>query len=81
MIFRVLALSDNKVWAEGLLIFYEIFRFLEQAIKNNKYGLLGNFLIDGLERTEAFKMDLDLYLGQNWTASYSVRNEVTTFFF
>jgi len=27
------AMSEDSVWAEGLLVFYEIFRYLERAIK------------------------------------------------
>ena len=47
------AMSDDSVWAEGLLVFYEVFRFLEGAVQRTKDSLLGEYnLIAGLWRTE-----------------------------
>ena len=47
------AMSDDSVWAEGLLVFYEVFRFLEGAVQRTKDSLLGEYnLIAGLWRTK-----------------------------
>lgn len=32
IIFDVLALNNNDVWADGLLVFYEVFKFLEENV-------------------------------------------------
>lgn len=48
-----LALSDDGVWAEGLLVFYEIFRRLEEAMLNHRDSLLGKdplLIINGFYR-------------------------------
>lgn len=73
MTFVFLGLMDNAVWADGLLVFYEVFRYLEGAmmrLENTKVGLLK---IPGLERTKAFEKDLEYYLGTNWTVNYTPR--------
>ena len=67
------AFHDDSVWADGLLVFYEIFRYLEGAmdrLKNTKVGLLN---IPGLQRTEAFEEDLEYYLGKGWMKNYTPR--------
>uniref|UniRef100_A0A336M631 Heme oxygenase n=1 Tax=Culicoides sonorensis TaxID=179676 RepID=A0A336M631_CULSO len=63
------ALHNNDVWAEGLLVFYEIFKFLENHVS---YDLLPK----EFRRTEAFEQDLDFFLGPNWQANYKPRKEV-----
>lgn len=73
------ALSDNGVWAEGLLIFYEIFRYLEDAMLRLKGTPVGDFYIDGLARTEAFEKDLKFYLGDNWADNYVPRESVAEY--
>lgn len=73
------ALSDNGVWAEGLLIFYEIFRYLEDAMLRLKGTPVGDFYIDGLPRTEAFEKDLKCYLGANWADNYVPRESVAEY--
>ena len=56
------AMSDDSVWAEGLLVFYEVFRFLEGAVQRTKDSLLGEYnLIAGLWRTEV-KLKLPCWL-------------------
>ncbi|XP_071450199.1 heme oxygenase 1 [Hetaerina americana] len=70
------ALSNNSVWAEGLLIFYEIFRYLEEAMDRLKDTPVGELKFDGIRRTEGFKEDLDYYLGENWALSYTPRESV-----
>lgn len=64
---------DDTIWADGLLVFYEVFRYLEGAmvrLKNTKIGLLP---LQELQRTEAFERDLDHYLGKGWRKNYSPR--------
>lgn len=74
-----LALSDNSVWADGILVFYEIFRYLEEAMERLRDKPLGQLRIEGMERTEAFEADLRYYLGENWTACYEPRECVTDY--
>lgn len=73
------ALSNNNVWAEGLLVFYEIFRFLEVAMENHKGDVLGQMYVDGLYRTEAFEKDLSYYLGEDWKKTYKIRPAVANY--
>ncbi|RZF34103.1 hypothetical protein LSTR_LSTR009744 [Laodelphax striatellus] len=73
------AMSDNSVWAEGLLIFYEIFRYLENAMTRLRATPLGELHIAGMDRTEAFERDLDFYLGPNWRKSYTPRDSVAKY--
>ncbi|XP_046400685.1 heme oxygenase 2 [Ischnura elegans] len=70
------ALSNDSVWAEGLLIFYEVFRYLEEAMDRLKDTHIGDLKFDGMRRTEGFKEDLDYYLGENWTETYAPRESV-----
>merc|ERR1719431_154897 len=51
-------MSDDNVWAEGLLVFYEIFKFLEEALASHSDSLIGDLLIPGMARTEALEADL-----------------------
>jgi len=77
-----LAMSDDKVWAEGLLIFYEVFRFLEAIIAKHR-GQLEYFdrmgtILDGFERTKAFEESLNFYYGKGFldSKSYVIRPKV-----
>ncbi|XP_012284901.1 uncharacterized protein LOC105702142 [Orussus abietinus] len=72
----VLGFSDNAVWADGLLVFYEIFRFLEGAMVRLKDTKVGLFRIPALQRTEAFEQDLEFYLGNGWKKNYAPRESV-----
>ncbi|XP_076644327.1 heme oxygenase isoform X2 [Halictus rubicundus] len=70
---------NDSVWADGLLVFYEIFLYLEGAmirLKNTKIGL---FPIDKLSRVKAFERDLDFYLGKGWMRNYSPRDSVVKY--
>jgi len=69
-------MTDDSVWAEGLLVFYEVFAFLERALVNHKDSLIGDLLIPGMTRTSALEADLAYYLGDNWRVGYTVRPEV-----
>lgn len=62
-------LSNNKVWADGLQVFYEIFRFLEQHTPTE-------WLPVEYHRTAAFERDLTYYLGDDWQSEYTVRESV-----
>ncbi|XP_067009345.1 heme oxygenase 1 isoform X2 [Anabrus simplex] len=73
------ALSDNSVWAEGLLIFYEIFRYLEEAMDRLKDKHVGELDIEGMRRTKAFEQDLNFYLGNDWQKNYTPRESVAKY--
>ena len=60
------AMSDNSIWAEGLLCFYEIFKFLEEALDRLNHTLLSELDIKGMRRTKAFEEDLHFYYGKEW---------------
>ncbi|XP_053693133.1 uncharacterized protein LOC128741374 [Sabethes cyaneus] len=66
------ALYDKTVWAEGLLIFYEIFKFLEQHVGYE-------FLPEDFHRTHQFEQDLQFYLGHDWNTKYRPRKEVLSY--
>ena len=34
-------INDDSVWAEGLLVFYEVFKFLEEALRSHSDSLIG----------------------------------------
>jgi len=70
-------MSDDSVWAEGLLVFYEIFKFLEEALERHKDSLIGDLLIPGMARTTALEADLAHYLGEEWKKDYVIREEVS----
>nr|XP_029708033.1 uncharacterized protein LOC115254550 [Aedes albopictus] len=63
------ALYDSAVWAEGLLIFYEIFKYLEQNVSHD-------FLPEEYHRTQQFEEDLTFYLGADWKTGHQPRKEV-----
>lgn len=67
---------DDSVWADGLLVFYEVFRYLEGAMDRLKNTRIGLFPLNDLRRTEAFERDLDYYLGKGWLKNYSPRESV-----
>jgi heme oxygenase len=64
------------VWADGLLVFYEIFRYLEEAMIRLKDTHVGELCIEGMQRTDAFEKDLSFYLGNDWKKTYKPRNSV-----
>lgn len=68
-LFVLTALSDNHVWADGLLVFYEIFRFLEENVSEE-------LLPNEFHRRAAFEHDLAHYLGENWNQNYEIRDSV-----
>lgn len=74
----VFALNNNSVWADGLLIFYDIFRFLENSMVMHKDKNLGELHVEGMVRTEAFEKDLSYYLGLDWK-NYEIRDSVAEY--
>ncbi|XP_065363195.1 uncharacterized protein Ho [Calliphora vicina] len=63
------ALSDDSVWYDGLLSFYEIYKFFETHLPEE-------LLPKELHRTAAFEKDFDYYYGENWKDSYEIRPAV-----
>uniref|UniRef100_A0A2M3ZJ28 Heme oxygenase n=1 Tax=Anopheles braziliensis TaxID=58242 RepID=A0A2M3ZJ28_9DIPT len=66
------ALYDNRVWAEGLLIFYDVFKHLEERVPHD-------FLPPELHRTAQFQQDLQHYLGDGWEQRHTRRPEVRAY--
>ncbi|KAK6631512.1 hypothetical protein RUM44_006039 [Polyplax serrata] len=73
------ALNNDSVWAEGLLVFYEIFKFLEIEMKKRPFDNIGKLFHDKMERTTAFEEDLAYYLGTNWKITYTIRDSVKNY--
>lgn len=73
------ALSDDSVWADGLLIFHEIFKFLEEAMTRTSNSLIGELDVQGMRRADAFKQDLTYYMGRGWERNYQPRPEVAEY--
>merc|ERR1712071_406598 len=70
-----IAMTDDKVWAEGLLYFYEIFKFLEEALDRLGHTSLSEFDVEGMRRTKQFKADLDFWYGEDWMNNVYVPDE------
>lgn len=70
------AMTADSVWAEGLLVFYEVFQFLEGALDRYSHTLVGEMDIAGIRRKEAFEKDLTYYLGPDWKKGYAPRESV-----
>lgn len=66
--FFLSALSDNAVWSEGLLVFYEVFKYLESNVPET-------LLPKNMHRRAAFEADLDFYLIE-WRKDYEPREAV-----
>jgi len=71
-----IALSDSGVWAEGLLVFYDIFRYLEEALDRLSDSLVGELDVEGMRRRGAFEADLGFYLGADWQGTHEPRPAV-----
>ncbi|KAM3962241.1 heme oxygenase [Aphomia sociella] len=62
-----ISLTDEQVWSGGLLIFYHVFAYLEDAkdrLNMEDYNQL--FVHNIFYRKKAFEDDLQHYLGGNW---------------
>ncbi|KAL7020606.1 hypothetical protein ACKWTF_011584 [Chironomus riparius] len=63
------ALNNNYVWADGLLVFYEVFKFLEENVPASVLPLQ-------YHRTQQFEEDLKFYKGCDWEKTYKPRESV-----
>jgi len=71
-----LTLSDETVWAEGILTFSCVFKHLEQAMERNKDSLLGDLDVPGLRRSKEFDNILKFYYGDNnWQSRFEAMKE------
>ena len=52
---------------------------MEDALRSHSDSLIGDLLIEHMERTEAFQADLAFFYGGNWTENYTVRPEVQNY--
>lgn len=76
----VLAMSDTNIWIEGLLVFYEVFKFLEKTMDECRGNtFLQEFNIKEMKRTECFENDLKYYLGEDWKLNYKPRESVVKY--
>ncbi|KAI8045387.1 hypothetical protein M5D96_001567 [Drosophila gunungcola] len=64
-----LALSDDEVWYDGLLAFYELYKFFETHLPER-------LLPKEFYRTAAFERDFDYFYGSGWRDSYEPRPAV-----
>ncbi|ALC45504.1 Ho [Drosophila busckii] len=64
-----IALSDDEVWYDGLLAFYEVYKFFETHLPER-------LLPKDLHRTAAFERDFAYFYGENWLKSYEPRPAV-----
>ncbi|KAH8383448.1 hypothetical protein KR009_008709 [Drosophila setifemur] len=63
------ALSDDEVWYDGLLAFYELYKFFESNLPER-------LLPKELHRTAAFERDFDHFYGPDWKKTYEPRPSV-----
>lgn len=66
------ALSDDEVWYDGLLAFYELYKFFEANLPER-------LLPKELHRSESFERDFAYFYGSDWKKSYVVRPAVLTY--
>jgi len=59
-----LSMSNDKVWANGLLVFAKVFFQLEKSL--DEYPALAELDVEGMRRTEALEEDLDHFFGESW---------------
>ncbi|XP_017088744.2 heme oxygenase 1 [Drosophila bipectinata] len=64
-----IALSDDEVWYDGLLAFYELYKFFETHLPER-------LLPKELHRAAAFERDFAYFYGPNWKDNYEPRPEV-----
>ncbi|XP_070492566.1 heme oxygenase 1 [Chironomus tepperi] len=66
------ALNNNSVWADGLLVFYEVFKFLEENVPSS-------ILPPEYHRTQQFEDDLKFFKGSDWEKTYKPRESVVKY--
>ena len=76
---RVPGNQEHILNISGLLVFYEIFKFLEESLAAHSDSLIGDLLVPGMARTDALESDLAHYLGDGWKDGYVVRPEVQSY--
>jgi len=64
-----LALSNDGVWYDALLAFYEIYKYFEENLPED-------LLPKELHRTKAFEKDLAYFYGEDWKETYEPRDSV-----
>lgn len=64
-----IALSDDEVWYDGLLAFYEVYKFFETHLPER-------LLPKELYRAKAFERDFAYFYGSNWRDTYEIRPAV-----
>ncbi|KAH8318867.1 hypothetical protein KR074_008363 [Drosophila pseudoananassae] len=64
-----IALSDDEVWYDGLLAFYELYKFFETHLPER-------LLPKELHRTAAFERDFAYFYGPDWKENYEPRPAV-----
>ncbi|TDG46860.1 hypothetical protein AWZ03_006744 [Drosophila navojoa] len=64
-----IALSDDEVWYDGLLVFYELYKFFETHLPES-------LLPKELHRVAAFERDFAYFYGADWKKSYEPRPAV-----
>ncbi|KAF7992961.1 hypothetical protein HCN44_005742 [Aphidius gifuensis] len=71
---------NDKVWADGVLAFYDIFLQLEKSMVTvrNNCGI-DNLITPDIARTKAFENDLNYYLGNDWIKNHSPRPSVVKY--
>lgn len=65
---------DDRVWAEGLLVFYEVFRYLEECIDRLPNTNVGKFKNESLKLAKHFEADLEMYYGKDWKTTQPTRD-------
>ncbi|KAH8359192.1 hypothetical protein KR093_005092 [Drosophila rubida] len=66
------ALSDDEVWYDGLLVFYELYKFFEANLPER-------LIPKELYRTAAFERDFSYFYGSDWKKSYEPRPAVKAY--
>lgn len=57
------------MWTDGILVFYEVFKFLEENVSVQILPL-------EIRRVEQFEADLEFFKGKDWKKTYKVRESV-----
>ncbi|XP_077295565.1 heme oxygenase [Arctopsyche grandis] len=75
-----IALSDETVWADALLVFYEVFKRLEEFKEELSMAEMEKLFVDKrLLRASAFEKDLNRYLEKDWKTKHFTRPEVAEY--
>ncbi|KAK2718385.1 heme oxygenase 1-like isoform X2 [Artemia franciscana] len=61
-----IAMTDDEVWKYGILYFYEVFKYMEEAMTRLEHTLVGDLDIPGIRRVSEFEKDIEYYFGAEW---------------